>query len=522
MGAEVSHDPAIRKVTSAPTLAASGLSKRYGGVVALRSADLAVYAGEVHALLGANGAGKSTLVKLLAGIERPDGGTISIRGVAVRFASPHAALGAGIATVHQELSLFPSLSVAENILIGQEPRHGRFWIDTATMRERAAALLDTLGASEINPDATVGDLPLAQAQLVEIAKALSTDPQVLILDEPTSALSITEVDHLISVIERLRAGGAAIVFISHRLGEIERLANRVSILRSGEKVGEFPPGGFRRDKALALMLGETWQGRQGATRGEAFAGDSQATVLDVSGLTLAPHFAQVDFSLRRGEVLGLAGLEGQGQKELLFALFGLFRKGLDGTISVEGKFVRPRQPRHAIASGIALIPDDRKTLGGFLGLSISNNIAITVLGALQRAFVLSRRAEAELADTFIRRLGIKCAGRSVSLGSLSGGNQQKVVVAKWLAREAPIYVFCDPTRGVDAGARSELFAVIRELAADGSAVLFYSTDTSEFPLLCNRVLIFRDGVISGTLAGSEITEQSILDLSFREATHVTA
>lgn len=506
----------------APALAATGLSKRFGGVVALRRADLALYPGEVHALLGANGAGKSTLVKLLAGIEQPDDGSIEVGGAAMRFASPRAALAAGIATVHQELSLFPSLSVAENILIGQEPRRGGLWIDTAAMRERARALLAMLGASDIEPDATVGDLPLAQAQLVEIAKALSTDPRVLILDEPTSALSIAEVEHLITVIERLRDRGAAIVLISHRLGEIERLADRVSILRSGEKVGEFPPGDFSRDKALSLMLGEAWQERQAGARAAAYAGRPDDTILRVGGLTLVPHFADIGFDLRRGEVLGLAGLEGQGQKEFLFALFGLFRRGLEGIIEVGGRALRPRQPRDAIAAGIALIPDDRKTLGGFLGLNIAENIAITVLGSLRRGLILSRRAEADLVDEYVRRLGIKCSGGAAPLGSLSGGNQQKVVVAKWLARRMPVYVFCDPTRGVDAGARRELFGVIRELAAQGTAVLFYSTDISEFPLLCNRVLVFREGRVSGTLEGAAITEQNILDLSFHEAAHEAA
>lgn len=504
-----------------PILVATGLSKRFGGVVALHQADLALYPGEVHALLGANGAGKSTLVKLLAGIEQPDAGTIEVGGAAMRFASPHAALVAGIATVHQELSLFPSLSVGENILIGQEPLRGGHWIDTATTYERARALLGMLDATDIDPNTTAGDLPLAQAQLVEIAKALSTNPRVLILDEPTSALSIAEVEHLISVIERLRDRRTAIVLISHRLGEIERLADRVSILRSGEKVGEFPPGDFSREKALALMLGEAWQERQTGSAAAAFAG-ADDTILRISGLTLAPNFADISFDLRRGEVIGLAGLEGQGQKEFLFALFGLFRRGLEGTIEIGGRRLRPRRPRDAISAGIALIPDDRKTLGGFLGLSISENIAITVLGSLRRWFILSRRAEADLVDEYVRRFGIKCASRAVPLGSLSGGNQQKVVVAKWLARRMPVYVFCDPTRGVDAGARSELFGVIRDLAAQGTAVLFYSTDILEFSLLCNRVLVFREGRVAGSLEGTSITEQNILDLSFHEAAHDVA
>ncbi len=504
-----------------PVLAASGLGKRFGGVVALQGVDLALYPGEVHALLGANGAGKSTLVKLLAGIEQPDGGEIRIRGEPVRFATPHAALVAGIATVHQELSLFPSLGVAANILITQEPRRGRVWIDGRALRRRARALLEGLGAGDIDPEVPVSELSLAQSQLVEIAKALSSQPGVLILDEPTSALSVAEVERLMAVIERLRTQGTAIVFISHRLGEIERIADRVSILRSGEKVGDFAPGDFSRERALALMLGESWQEGARAERA-APAATAAAPVLAVQGLTLARHFAEVSFKLRPGEVLGLGGLEGQGHKEVLLALFGVFRRGLDGQIELGGARLRPRRPRQAIRAGMAFIPDDRKSLGGFLGLSVSENIAITVLEGLCRFFLLSGAREASLVGGLVRRLGIVAASSRVALGSLSGGNQQKVVVAKWLARRAAVYVFCDPTRGVDAGARAGLFGIIRELAAAGSAVLFYSTDISEFPLLCSRVLVFREGRISGALEGKEVSEQNILDLSFREATREAA
>lgn len=504
-----------------PVLAAAGVGKRFGGVVALKGVDLALFAGEVHALLGANGAGKSTLVKLLAGIERPDEGEIRIRGEPVRFATPRAALAAGIATVHQELSLFPSLGVAANILIGQEPRRGGVWIDRRALRRRAVALLDGLGATDIHPDAPVAELTLAQSQLVEIAKALSGEPGVLILDEPTSALSVAEVERLMRVIQRLSAQGTAIVFISHRLGEIERIADRVSILRSGEKVGDFAPGNFSRERALALMLGESWQ--EGA-KAEWLppAAVTAGAVLTVQELALARHFAGVNFALRAGEVLGLAGLEGQGQKEVLFALFGLFRRGLEGRITLAGARLRPRRPRQAIKAGMAFIPDDRKSLGGFLGLSVAENIVIAVLERLCRFFLLSPAREAALVGALMRRLGILAASPRAPLGSLSGGNQQKVVVAKWLARRAGVYVFCDPTRGVDAGARAGLFGIIRELAAAGSGVLFYSTDISEFPALCTRVLVFREGRISGTLEGNEVTEQNILDLSFREVTREAA
>ena len=502
-----------------PVLAAVGLAKRFGGVVALRGVDLALRQGEVHALIGANGAGKSTFVKVLAGVVRPDVGEIRIRGRLTAFAGPRAAYDAGIATVHQELSLFPSLSVAENVLIGQEPRRGGLFVDRRTQRERAAALLDGLGVADIDPDAKLGELPLAQAQIVEIAKALSSDPSVLILDEPTSALSITEVERLLELIERLRAQGTAIVFISHRLGEIERIADRVSILRSGEKVGEFPRGAFNRGSALALMLGESWQANRAARPPAARDLSAAPPVMRVQGLTLHRHFTNVSFELRPGEVLGLAGLEGQGQKDVLFALFGLFRRGLEGTIELAGRRLRPRRPRQSIDAGMAFIPDDRKSLGGFLGLSISENIAITVLDRVSRGLLLNPAAEASLVQGLVGRLGIVCPSTAVPLGSLSGGNQQKVVVAKWLARPMPVYVFCDPTRGVDAGARAELFQVIRELVAAGAGILFYSTDISEFPALCNRVLVFREGHVSGTLSGEAISEQNILDLSFREAQH---
>ena len=453
----------------------------------------------------------------------PDAGEIRIAGRPAAIANPRSARNAGIATVHQELSLFPSLSVAENILIGQELRRGGFWVDARAGRRRAAVLLAGLGAEDIDPDAKLGELPLAQAQIVEIAKALSGDPGVLILDEPTSALSITEVERLLALVGRLRAKGTAIVFISHRLGEIERIADRVTILRSGKKVGEFAPNTFSRTRALALMLGESWQaGRVARPPATPAAVAAAAPVLRVQGLSLHRHFVDVDFDLRPGEVVGLAGLEGQGQKDVLFALFGLFRRGVEGRIEIAGRRIHPRRPRQSIDAGMAFIPDDRRSLGGFLGLSVSENIAITVLDQLRRGFLLSPAAETTLVTGLIQRLGIVCPNPAALLGSLSGGNQQKVVAAKWLARPMPVYVFCDPTRGVDAGARAGLFQVIRELVTAGSGVLFYSTDISEFPALCDRVLVFREGRISGTLAGQAVSEQNILDLSFREAQHAAA
>jgi ribose transport system ATP-binding protein len=494
-------------------LHAQGLTKRYGGITALEEVGLTLRDGEVHALLGANGAGKSTLVKILAGIVQPDEGTLSLRGAATRLPSPQAAFRAGIATVHQELSLFPGLTVAQNVLIGREPRNRLGWIDEAALLETTKALLADLGVEEIAPDTPVSELSLAQQQLVEITKAMSFDPRVLILDEPTSALGRADVDRLLGVVRGLRQRGRAIVFISHRMEEIESITDQVTILRGGRKVGEMTRAQFDRDHALELMLGDTQLHLQ---RLHPAAPPPGAALLEVRDLTLAGRLAGVDFDIRPGEVLGLAGLEGHGQRDMLFALFGLYRRGLRGDVRVRGRPARATRPLQAIASGFALIPDDRKGMGGFLELSVAHNISATLLRQLTKWGMLDRGRERSVVADMITRLRIKCDSPDAPLASLSGGNQQKVVTAKWLAHGASIYLFCDPTRGVDAGAREILYAAIRDLAAAGNAILVYSTDINEFVILCTRVLVMRDGSVSGTLSGRDITEPNILAMSFRD------
>ena len=494
-------------------LRAAGLTKRYGGITALQDVSLALAPGEVHALLGANGAGKSTLVKILAGIVQPDGGTLMLNREPVRFASPQAAYRSGVATVHQELSLFPGLTVAQNVLIGREARSRIGWIREASSIGVTRTLLEQLDVRDIAPEAMVADLSLAQQQLVEIAKAMSFEPRVLILDEPTSALGSRDVDRLLGVIRRLRGRGCAIVFISHRMDEIAAINDRVTVLRGGRKVGEMTGAAFEPEKALELMLGDT---PNHLRRLKAPAAPGVPPLLEVRDLTLPGRLSGLSLEVRPGEVVGLAGLEGQGQKEVLFALFGLFRRGLGGTVQVHGKSVRARRPRQAIAAAFALIPDDRKAMGGFLGLGVGRNISITVLDRLRRLLAIDRRRERTLVAELVQRLRIKCGSAKVPLGSLSGGNQQKVVAAKWLARGADVYLFCDPTRGVDAGAREILYETIHDLAAEGRAILIYSTDMNEFAILCSRVLVFRGGRLTGSLASADITEENILGLSFRE------
>ena len=496
----------------APPLRAQGLSKHFGGVAALDAVNLTLHAGEVHALLGANGAGKSTLVKLLAGYLRPDHGTIELHGRPVRLGRPEAAFQAGIATVHQELSLFGNLTVAQNILIGREPRGRLGFIREGALTRQAGDLLRRIGMSGIDPAARVADLALGARQLVEIAKAMSFDPAVLILDEPTSALGHAEVRHLLDVVRGLRDRGRSIVFISHRMEEIEDIADRITILRSGQVVGSFPAQQFDRAEALRLMLGETAAIAHAPPPPPPPTAPVRLAALDLS---LPGRLRGVSFELRAGEVLGLAGL--QGQKDALFALFGIWRRGVSGQIMAGERRFMPRRPRSAIRAGLAFVPDDRKSMGGFLGLSVAHNISITLLERLRRGPLLDRAAERRIVDELVERLGIRCASPAARLSSLSGGNQQKAIAAKWLARERSVYLFCDPTRGVDAGARESLYATIRDLAAAGKGVLFYSTDLAEFPILCSRVLVLRGGRIAGSLSGAEITEKAILGLSFQDA-----
>ncbi len=491
-----------------PLLALSGIAKRYGATRALDGVDLTVRAGRIHAVLGENGAGKSSLIKCMAGVVKPDAGTMALDGVPVRFADPAAATAAGIVCVFQELSLIPDLSVADNILIADPPR--RFGlVDRRAQRRRAEELLLRAGASDIHPLALVRDLPLSRRQLVEIAKALARDPRLLILDEATSALTARDVASVFRVLKELRRDGLALVFISHRMGEIAELADDCSVFRNGRNVATFPAGTRSDSQVVEMMIG----------RDEAHAYPpkpppvprDRPPVLETRRLGWAGRLHDISLALRPGEVVGLGGLDGQGQRELLLALFGVLR-GLTGEVLVDGRRATLGGPADAKAAhnGIALIPEDRKTEGLMLPMSVRENLSFASLDRVSRGGVVDRAAEARAVDAMVGLLAIKAADLDVPVSSLSGGNQQKVVLAKWLMTRPRVVLLADPTRGIDVGTKADIYRLLRRLADEGAAVLLYSTDYAELIGCCDRVLVLYGGRVVRELEGEAITERALV------------
>jgi ribose transport system ATP-binding protein len=505
-------------VDNVPILVAEDLSKAFGTTRAVRNANIRCYAGEVHALLGANGAGKSTLVRLLSGVLQPDTGTIWLRGTTVQFANPQRAAIAGLATVFQELSLFPQLTVAQNILIGQEPRSKVGWIKEDKVLERAKEILDQLGVTGINPSAVVENLSLGQRQIVEIAKALSREPDILLLDEATSALGPEESARLFDLVRSLRDSGKGVIFISHRMEEIEAIADRMTILRDGQTVGHLMRNEFNRSDVFQLMLGPGLSSTVKSGRESAAKRPSRATekpILQIENLSLKNRLHGISLQVRPGEVLGLAGLEGQGQIALLHLLFGMYRKGYSGSVNINGRRGLSRTPWEAVKNGVGLIPEDRKTQGAILPLSVEANLSLASLGALTNRFgLIQRNRERMIVQDFISALAVKIASPREPIVRLSGGNQQKVIIGKWLARDPSIFLFCDPTRGVDIGAKAGIYKIIEQLAVEGKGIIYYSTELEELVSLCDRVAVLKDGRIAGILEGDAINQQRILELSF--------
>ena len=500
----------------APLLRMEGISKRYGGVRALESAELEVEAGSIHAILGENGAGKSTLIKVLAGVVAPDAGTILLDGRPAAFDSPGAATRAGIVCVFQELSLVPDLSVADNIVISDPPtRFGL--IDRRAQRRLAEAALERAGAAGIHPAARVADLPLSRRQMVEIAKALARRPRVLILDEATSALAAADVERVFEVLRSLRAEGLALLYISHRMNEIEALADRCTVFRNGRTVASFDAGTKPDAEVIELMIGREYAQVFPPKRDAAAVAAGGAPVLETRGLTwggaggAGGALRDVSLAVRRGEVVGLGGLDGQGQRELLLALFGVLR-GLDGEVLIDGERVAIDGPAAAREAGIgmALIPEDRKTEGLMLPMTVRDNLSFAALDRLTRAGIVDRGAERAALDDAVERLAIGGAGLDAPVGALSGGNQQKVVIAKWLVREPRIVLLNDPTRGIDVGTKQEIYRLMRGLADAGAAILFYSTDYAELIGCCDRVLVMYEGGVRAELAGAGITERALI------------
>jgi ribose transport system ATP-binding protein len=485
-----------------------GISKRYGGVRALENASLSLRAGRVHALLGENGAGKSTLIKVMAGVVAPDEGRMLLDGREVRFATPAAANAAGIVCIFQELSLLPDLSVADNIVISNPPtRFGM--IDRKAQRRIAEEALARAGGEDIHPSAVVKDLPLSRRQIIEIAKALARKPRVLILDEATSALTSSDVRKVFDVIKRLRSEGLALLFISHRMHEIAELADDCTVFRNGQNVGSYAAGTKTDTQVVEMMIGREYSHvfppKPPAQPREA------PPVLEVKNLSWAQQLSGISFKVRPREIVGLGGLDGQGQRELLLAMFGVLR-GVSGEVLIDGKRKALNSPRAAkrADTGMALIPEDRKTEGLILPMSVRDNLSLAGMSRVSQGGIINRAAEKAAVRKSIETLDIRTSGIGVPAGSLSGGNQQKLVIAKWLAVEPRIILLNDPTRGIDVGTKQEIYTLLRKLADNGAAIILYSTDYDELVGMCDRVLVFYDGAVRRELSGAEITERALI------------
>ena len=492
----------------APLFRMEGVSKRYGGVRALEAADLSVWPGRIHGILGENGAGKSTLIKIMAGVVQPDEGRMSLDGRELRFANPAAANQAGIVCIFQELSLVPDLSVSDNIGLGDPPcRFGL--IDRRAQRRRAEAALARAGAEDIHPLALVKDLPLSRRQMVEIAKALGRNPRILILDEATSALTAADVAKVLAVLKRLRAEGLALLYISHRMHEIAELADECTVFRNGRNVATYQAGTKTDQEVVELMIGREYSHVFPPKPTGPSAPAEPA--LEIRHLTWADRLKDISLTVRPGEIVGLGGLDGQGQRELLLALFGVLR-GVSGEMRVDGHRASVGSPRAAKgkATRIALIPEDRKTDGLMLPMSVRDNLSFAALDGLSHAGVIDSTAERQAIEHMIQLLGIRTDGIDIPVGSLSGGNQQKVVIAKWLMAGPRIILLNDPTRGIDVGTKQEIYQLLRRLADAGAAIVFYSTDYDELVGCCDKVLVLYDGGIVRTLTGPEITEHALV------------
>ncbi|TDD15950.1 sugar ABC transporter ATP-binding protein [Nonomuraea diastatica] len=486
-----------------PTLALANVSKSFGAVRALRDVSIELFAGETHGLAGENGAGKSTLVKTLAGVHRPDSGQVLLGGEPVGFAGPADAQQAGVAVIYQEPTLFPDLSVAENIFMGRQPRRGLGRIDRRAMHARTRELFGRLGVA-LDPEQPSRGLSIADQQLVEIAKAISRDARVLIMDEPTAALSGHEVTRLFSVAEALREQGCALLFISHRLDEIFTLCQRVTTLRDGAWIASEPVEGLTHDDLIRRMVG-----REVATlfpKEEAAVGE---VALKVERLTREGVFTDVSFEVRRGEIVALAGLVGAGRSEVARAVFGIDRWDA-GSVTVDGVTLPAGSPTAAMNAGLALVPEDRRQQGLVMDLSIERNIGLTGLRELRRGPTISRRAERDRARDWALRLQLKFARLADGVGVLSGGNQQKVVLAKWLATEPSVLIVDEPTRGIDVGTKAEVHRLLSELAGQGIAVLMISSELPEVLGMADRVLVMHEGRLAAEIPRAEATEESVM------------
>jgi len=479
-----------------------GMTKAFPGVQALLGVDLDLRAGEVHAVVGENGAGKSTLMKIVAGVYRPDSGSIRLDGAPILNESPRQALERGISMIHQELNLAPNLSVAENVFLGRAPTRGGL-IDWRRLYADVEALADRLGI-DLDVRARVDELSVARQQMVEIAKALSLDARVIIMDEPTSALTERETEALFDIIARLKSHGVAVVYISHRLDEIFRVADRVTVLRDGRLVGTLPVAQATQPQLISMMVG-----RELTTLFPKESVEIGDPVLEVRHLRRNGALEDISFVLRRHEILGLAGLVGAGRTELVRILFGA--DSLDGgEILLEGRPVRIRSPRDAIRLGMGFVTEDRKLQGLVLGMNVRENETLASLGQVSQLGFLNLGRERTLAARLVDQLGVRTPSVEQEVANLSGGNQQKVVIAKWLATRARILILDEPTRGIDVGAKAEVHALMSRLATQGVSILMISSELPEILGMSDRILVMRQGRLSGEFTREQATQEAIL------------
>jgi ribose transport system ATP-binding protein len=500
-----SSDNSTATSARVPVLEAHGLSKQFAGIRALDDVSLAVEPGEVLAIVGENGAGKSTLMKILAGVQRPTAGTMRIDGREVEFSGVRDALRQGIALIHQELNLAPHLDVATNISLGREPNRFGF-VRRAEAERLARKYLKDVGL-EVSPRTIVSTLPIGKQQLAEIAKALSTNARVLIMDEPTSSLSQFESEKLFQVIRDLRSRGVSILYVSHRLGEVEELADRVVVLRDGRYVGDLGRGQIDRQRMVSLMVGRNLNKFYHRMPHE--PGKVALRVTDLRVPMNPQH--RVNFALRAGEIVGIAGLVGAGRSELLTTLFGV-TPAVGGQLELEKSTPPPRNVGEAIAAGMMLVPEDRRLAGLLTAMTVRRNLSLASLRRDQWAGFLNRAAERQISAAMIPLLRIKASAEQIA-STLSGGNQQKVVLGKWLAMNPTVLLLDEPTRGIDVGAKEEIYGLLHELAGRGVAILFVSSEMEEVLGLADRVLVMHEGRIAGELPRSEMSETNIMKLA---------
>ncbi|HEX5324713.1 MAG TPA: sugar ABC transporter ATP-binding protein [Capsulimonadaceae bacterium] len=494
---------------STPLLEVNGISKRFPGVVALQGVSFSIGRGEILGLIGENGAGKSTLMKILGGVHEPDEGNIRVDGQDVTIRSVSHSIALGIAFIHQELNVLDNLDVAGNVYLGREPLKGGALklIDRPAIHRQTGAYLQRLGLN-VPSDTPLSNLSLAQQQMVEIAKALSLDARLIIMDEPTSSLTLSETERLLTVAEELGSQGVSIIYISHRLAEVERIADRVVVLRDGRKVGEMEKSEVKHERMISLMVGRDLDRFYAAPEDRPLS--AGLSIQKVRTQRYPAH--EVSLEVNRGEILGLAGLVGAGRSELARAVFGADPR-LGGTVSWEGKPLAIKSPRDSIRHGIFLVPEDRRATGLITDMRIRENVTLPALGRLSTAGLIQSGKEQTVASDACRRLNVKAATIEVTAATLSGGNQQKVVLAKWLSLGPKALIFDEPTRGIDVGAKAEIYHLMRGLADEGVAILMISSDMEEVLGVSDRVAVMHEGRVTGVLARAECTEEAIMRLA---------